>query len=210
MRFNLTEAFLLEVPVVQSFECLSVSCLITCHFMNGVMDSVEIRSLSALRKIGLAGGSAVLSLNSHLKVLLCRIGDNLAEQLSELRSMLCLFVSSLLVVKTNLGITLTECYSCHSQIHTYFRALTGEVCSEVVDDILAYTLSNAYNVLCSPCALIFLLRELRSGSMTYGTALGSFIALMYVAANITNILCHNSSSSFYSIFYKADISLMVT
>ena len=105
---------------MQALECLAMSCLVTSHLMNGVMDCVEIQSLRALCKICLACCSAVLSLNSHLKVLLCAVCDNLTEKLSELGCMLSLLVSSLLIVQTDFRIALAERDARHCEIHTDF------------------------------------------------------------------------------------------
>ena len=48
--------------------------------MNGIVDCIEVGSLSSLCKISLAGSSAVLCINSHLQVLLRAVRYHLAEK----------------------------------------------------------------------------------------------------------------------------------
>ena len=79
---------LVEVTLQQTLESLAVAGLVASHLMNSVVDSVEVESLGALSQIELAGGCAVLSVNTHLEVLLGGVGYDLAEQLSKLCSAL--------------------------------------------------------------------------------------------------------------------------
>ena len=81
-----------------------MSSLVSCHLMNGVMDRVKTSDLCSLSEICLTSSSAVLSLNSHLEVLLCAVCNNFAEELCKFSSVLSLFVSCLLPVKTDLRI----------------------------------------------------------------------------------------------------------
>ena len=118
--------------------------------MHSVMDCIQISSFSALCKIGLASRSAVLSLNSHLQILLCAVGNNLTKKLSELGGMLCFLISCLLPVQADLRIALSVSDSGHCQVHTNLFALALVVCSQVSNDIFAYALSYTDNVLCCP------------------------------------------------------------
>ena len=68
------------------------------------MDRVEVQSLSLLSQLELASGSAPLSVHSHLEVLLGGVGNDFAQQLCELSSVLCFFERSLLPVETDLRI----------------------------------------------------------------------------------------------------------
>ena len=70
--------FLAKVSLQQTLKCLAVAGLILSHLMNGVMDCVQVQGLRSLSQVKLAGGSAVLSGNSHLQVLLGGGGNNLA------------------------------------------------------------------------------------------------------------------------------------
>ena len=189
---------LAKVSLQQTSECLAVTSLVAGHLMNGVMDCVKVCSLSSLGQINLAGGSAVLSLNTHLKVLLGGIGNNLAQKLCKLGSMLSLFVSSLLIVQADLRISLSVSNSCHCQIHTNLRALAFEVCSQISDDVLADTLCNTYYMLSSPGHLAFLLLcKFLSGSAANRALLRSCIAFINITTNSTYKLCH----SFFSFTF---------
>ena len=107
----LCEELFAEVSLEKSCKSLAVSRLVASHLMDCVVDSVETLCLCELCKLGLAEGSAVLRLNSHLEVLLRRVGYDLAEELGELGGVLSLFVSCLLPVETDLGIALSVCDS---------------------------------------------------------------------------------------------------
>ena len=62
--------YLAEVSLEKSLESLAVSGLISGHLMNGIVDCIEVGSLSSLCKISLASSRAVLCIDSHLHVLL--------------------------------------------------------------------------------------------------------------------------------------------
>ena len=159
---------------------------VASHLVNGVVDCVKTRFLCTLCKVELAGGSSALSVNAHLKILLGGVGYNFAEELRKLSGMLSLFKSSLLPLETDLGITLAVSDASHCKIHTDLAALALEVSAQILDDVLAYALCNADNMLGSPALLALLSLELLSGSLADGAGLGSRIALMDIAANRTN------------------------
>ena len=62
--------------------------LVAGHLVHGVMDRVEIVLLGQLCELELAVGRAVLGVDTHLKILLRAVGDDLTEELGELRSVL--------------------------------------------------------------------------------------------------------------------------
>ena len=57
-----------EVPLQQALESLAVTGLVAGHLMHGVVDGVQVVLLGQLSQLELAGGSAVLSVNTHLQV----------------------------------------------------------------------------------------------------------------------------------------------
>ena len=65
---------LAEVSLQKAFESLAVSCFVSCHFMNSVVDSVKVSCLCSLCEVELTCGSAVLSVDSHLEILLGAVG----------------------------------------------------------------------------------------------------------------------------------------
>ena len=73
-----------EVALEETGEGLAVPCLVAGHFVDGVVDGVEIQLLGALGEGGLAGGGTVLRLDPHLQILLGGVGDDLTQQLREL------------------------------------------------------------------------------------------------------------------------------
>ena len=75
---------LAEVALQQAFESLAVAGFVACHFMHGVMDGVQVQFLCLLGQVELAGGCAVLGFYAQFQVLLGRVGNNFAQELSEL------------------------------------------------------------------------------------------------------------------------------
>ena len=110
--------------------------VVASHLMNSVVDSVEVESLGALSQIELPAARAVLSVNTHLKVLLGGVGYDLAEQLSKLCSVLSLLVSSLLPVQTDFRVAFAVSDAGHCQIHTDLGALALEMLAQISHDVL--------------------------------------------------------------------------
>ena len=130
--------------------------LVASHLVHGVMNRIQVGSLSLFSQLKLAQGSAVLGSHTHLQVLLGRGGHHLAQHLGELGSVLCLFISGLFPVETDLRVALTVCHSGHSQVHTHLGAFAVKVVSQALDDLLVHAVDNAYLVLGSPSALLVL------------------------------------------------------
>ena len=61
---------LTKVSLQQSFKSFAVSCLVSCHLMNGVMDCIKVVLLSTFCKVCFARSCAKLAVYSPLKVLL--------------------------------------------------------------------------------------------------------------------------------------------
>jgi hypothetical protein len=82
----------------------------------------------------------------------------------------------------------------HSQIHTNLGALTVEVLTQAVLDLLGDISGYAQNVLSSPSGLTGLSGELRSGCLADGAAIigGQRLALIDITTNLTNKLSHNT------------------
>ena len=97
---------LAEVTLQQTLKGLAVAGLIPGHFMDGIVDGVQIQSLGSLSQIRLAGGSAVFRLYAHLQVLLRGVGDDLAQKLCKFSGMLCFFIGSLFPVQANFRVAL--------------------------------------------------------------------------------------------------------
>ena len=154
------------------------------------MDGVEVELLGLLGQVGLALGSAILSLYTHLQVLLGGVGDHLAQQLSELGGVLGLFVSSLLPVQADLGIALAMGHAGHGQVHAHLSALALEVLPQALQDLFGSALGNAHHMLGSPGHIAGLLHKLLSGGTADRALLRGSLALVHIAANSTYELFH--------------------
>ena len=182
---------LAEVALQQACESTAVTGLIAGHLVDGVMDGVQVELLGELGQVGLAGGGAVLGLNTHLEVLLGGVGDDLAEELGELGGVLGLLPGGLLPVEAYLGIALAVGDAGHGQVHADLGALAVEIHAQALEDLLGSALGDADNVLSGPSHLAFLLLELGSGGLALGAELGRGVALVNITTYAADPLCHD-------------------
>ena len=113
------QGFLLaEVALEQTLKGLAVAGLVAGHLVHGVMDRVEIVLLGQLCELELAVGRAVLGIDAHLEVLLRAVGDDLAEELGELRGVLGFLVGGLLPVQADLRVALAAVSYTHLTLPT--------------------------------------------------------------------------------------------
>ena len=71
-----------------------MTCFIASHFMNGVMNCVEVSGFRTFRQIEFTSGCAVFSFYAHFEVFLGAVGNDFAQQFCKFRSMFSFFVSS--------------------------------------------------------------------------------------------------------------------
>ena len=166
-----------------------------------VVDCIQVSSFRSLCKIEFTFCSTVLSINSHLKVFLCAVCYNFTKKFSEFCSMLCFFVSSFFPVKSDFRISFSVSNSCHCKVHSYFRALSCEVCTKICKNIFADTLCNTYNVLSSPYFVSFLLFELRSWCVTDWTFSRCSISFVNITTYCTYKFFHNDNLLFLIDFF---------
>ena len=150
-----------EIAFEQPSETSTVACLIFCHFMDSVVNSVEASFLSIYSDAEFVLACSSLSSGTFLKIGL-GIPDTLTEQFCKLSSMLSLFESITLESLGNLGISLAVSLARHGQIHTYLTALTIEVIAKVLNHLLAYALRLAITnfMLSGICCLFYQFFEL--------------------------------------------------
>ena len=195
-----------------------MSCLITGSLMNGIMDGIQILLFSSLCQLGLALCCAVLSLNTELQILLCRIRYNFAEHLCELCGMDSFLRSSLLIIHTDFRISLTISYACHSHIHAHLCALTGEVSLQSLFDISRNIRSDADLVLGSPylCSAFLKFNKFGLRLMTCRAGPGIrkilklyafYILIINVTADCAFVLSHNKNPAFLPSRFRTGDSL---
>ncbi len=177
----------LEEAVVKALETLTVTCFILSHFMNGVMDSVEVKFLGAACYAHLVFVGTCLGSHTLLKVGL-GIPDYLTEKFGKLGSMLSFFPSVALESLCDFGISLAVGLTRHSEIHAHFAALTVEVCGKVLDHLLVAALCYTYFVFGYKCKGGSLVKffKLAAGCAAYGALFGSFITFMNVTTHCAN------------------------
>ena len=150
---------LLEVAVVEAFETLTMTSLILCHLMNGIVNGVEVLLLSKASKAELILASATLSVHTLEEVGLC-IPNDLTEKLCELCSVLCLLPSVALVSLSNLRVALAVCLAAHCKVHTYLCALAHKVVLKTLKQLCICTQTIAELMLCSELKVTALLLNL--------------------------------------------------
>lgn len=176
------DGLFLEIAVEQAFESATVASLVTCHFVYGVVDSVEVVLLSQTGDAGFVLASTAFSHHAFLKVGL-GIPYHFANQFAELGSMLSLFPCIALESLGNFGIAFAVGLTAHGQIHTYLCALTVEVFLQALHNLFGATLSHAQFVSSYKFQALFLeFLELRSGNSTLRALFRCAFAFMYIAA----------------------------
>ena len=182
----------LEVAVEKTLKALAVTSLVLCHLVNGVVDSIEVKSLCTLCNAELVGTCTRLSHHALLKVGLS-VPNNVAKKLCKLSSVLSLFPSIALESLSNLGLTLAVGLARHSKIHTHLSALTVEVSVKVLNHFLVAALCNTYLMLAfkSDAAVLNNFLELACRNLTLRAEFGSCITFVNVTTYCTNkFLCH--------------------
>ena len=161
--------------------------------MNGVMDSIQVQSLSAFSQVGFACGCTVFSFYTHFQVLFGGVGYNFAQQFCEFSSMFSFFESSFFPVQADFRIAFAESYAAHCQVHTNFGAFAVEVSAQVSFDIFRNVGSDAYNVLGSPAHFSSHFLEFGSGSAALRAFCRSSFAFIYITTYLTYKFFHISS-----------------
>ena len=67
-----------EITLVKAFETFAVAGFVFCHFMHGVMDSIQSCCFSAAGQIEFTCGSAVFGFYTHFQILLSGVGNDFA------------------------------------------------------------------------------------------------------------------------------------
>ena len=116
-------------------------------------------------------------------------------------SMLSLFPGSFLIECSDLRISLTDSYTRHSKVHTYFCAFTVEHFTKTVFYLIRSRAGNTEYMLACPNLLAFLLCELLSRCLTYRTSLRRSVAFMNITTYLTYPF-HNKKSPFLRIALK--------
>jgi len=160
--------------------------LILAHLMDGVVDGIQVKLLGQRGQLLLAGGRAPLSLSAQLQVLLGGGGNNLAQQLGELGSMLGLFPGIALEGLGHFGVAIAVSLTAHGQVHANLGALAVEIHAKALDDAGVNTLGHAHTMLVRIGLLFAHELELALGSLALGAEFRSFGTFVNIAANLAN------------------------
>lgn len=205
-----TGSLLLEVTVEQAFEAAAVASFVASHFMNCIVDSIQVQFLSTLSNTGLVSASTAFSVHTLFEVGL-RIPNHVTEQFSKLSSVFSFFPCVTLESFSNFGITFAVCLTAHSQVHTNFGAFAREVCIEVLNHFFVAAFSHTYFVFSYEVQTLALNEffEFRGRNATLRTFFGSVFTFVYIAANGANeFLFHNEFVFFELLCFLLFIIVM--
>ena len=121
-----------------------MTSFVFCHFMNGVMDSVEVELFSKGCDFFLACASALFSSSTHFEVGLGVVRNDFAEEFSEFSSVFSFFESDAFVGFSDFRIALAVSDTAHSEVHADFGAFACEVEVEAFEDAFVDAFSDAY------------------------------------------------------------------
>ena len=191
-HFSIPCLLVAEVAGVEAGEAAAVASLVLGHFVNGVVDGVEVSLLGVGGDAHLVGVGAGFSHHALVEVGL-GVPHAVTEELGELGGVLGLFPSVALEGFGDFGIPLAVGLTRHCQVHTDLGALTHEMGVEVLDHLGIAALGHADFVLGNELESLlggqFL--ELRLGSAAERALFGSLVTFVNVAAHCADkFLCH--------------------
>ena len=118
---------LLEITIVKSLKAFSVSCFVSCHFVNCVMNCIKVCCFCILCNSYLVGTSSCFCVRTFLEISLCS-PNYFSQKFCKLSSMFCFFPSVTLECFSNFRIAFSVCLTAHSQIHSHLGAFAHKVC----------------------------------------------------------------------------------
>ena len=172
-----------------------MACLVTSHFMHGVVDCVESFFFGTFGEFKFAARCAVFCFDALFKIDFRGWAYEFTEHFAEFCGVFGFFKCRFFPVKTDFGIAFAVCRSCHCKVHTDFSAFAFEVGFQTFVDVLWNALSDANDVFCRPnlfCAVI--LDEFATGTTALRAFFWCAVAFVYVSAYRTYKFCHSSFS----------------
>ena len=168
-----------EETLVETGETASVTGLILGHFVNSVVDGVEVGFLGVGGDTHLVGIRAGLGMHTLLKVGL-GVPYAVAEEFGELGGMFGFLPSVTLEGLCDFGISLAVGLTRHGEIHADLGAFTHEVGVEVFDHLFVETFGDTDFMLGDELetSLGAHFLELAAGSATEGALFGSLITFV--------------------------------
>ena len=126
-----------------------------------------------------------------------RICHHFTKKLCKFCSVLCLFISSFFIIHSDLRISLTVGNSCHSQIHTNFRALSLEICAKICKNVFTHAFCNTNYMFGSPGHFTLLLYELLCRCMADRALCRCSLTFINITTYGTYKLCHFKCPPYY-------------
>ena len=171
---------LLEISVIQSLETFTVTSLVLRHFVNCIVNSIEVKLFRTFSNSEFIGTCTRLSIHTFFEVGLC-VPNNVTKKFGKLGSMLSLFPCIAFESLGYFGITLAVGLTAHCKIHTNFGTLTHKMSIEVFNHLVVTTLCYTDNVLLNKFQLTFYkFVELIGRNSTLRASFGSCITFMNI------------------------------
>ena len=173
-----------EIAVVEPLEAAAMASFVLSHFVNGIVDGIEISLLGVGSDTHLVLVGTGFGQHALVEVGL-GIPYAVAEELGELRSVLGLLEGVALECLGDFGITLAIGLTAHSQIHAHLGAFAHEMSIEVFDHLLGAAFGNADFVFGNELNGLFFgqFLKLAFGSAAERALFGSLIAFVNIATD---------------------------
>ena len=172
-----------------------MTCFVTCHFMNGVINFIKSFFFGTFCKFKFAFGCAVFGFYAFLEIFFGGRADKFSKKFAEFCCVFCFFKCGFFPVKTDFGITFTVCGSCHCEIHADFGAFAFKVPFETVVDVFGDVLTDADDMFGSPdffFAVVF--DKFATRATALRASFGCAVSFVYVSADRTDKFCHSCFS----------------
>ena len=174
----------LEVAVVESFETFSVTSFVASHFVNGVVDGIEVEFFCTFCDACFVFAGTGFSVHALFEVGF-GVPNDVTEEFGKLGSVFCFFPSVALESLCHFGIAFAVCLTRHGEIHSDFGAFSVEVSVEVFDHFFVAAFCYANFVFSHERESAFFgeFFELGSGNAAHGAFFGSVLAFIDETAN---------------------------
>ena len=176
-----------EVAAVEALEALAVASFVLSHFVNGVVDGVEVELFGAFSDAHLVGVCTGFSGHTFFEVGF-GVPHAVAEEFSEFGSVFGFFEGVAFESFSHFGIAFAVGLTAHGEVHANFGAFATEVSVEVGDHLFVATFGYADFVFGNELELgsgvhFF---EFISANAAHGAFFGSVFTFVYETAYSAN------------------------
>ena len=167
--------------------------LVFGHFVNGVVNRVEVEFFGKRGKIFFALAGTVLGGDADFEIFFGGCADDFAQKFGELGGVFGLFKRVTTESLADFGITFAVCGAAHCQVHADFGAFARKVLAQTFDDFFVDAFGNADDMFVREDQLAALLNEFFGGCLANRAFDRRGVTLVDVAADTANIFRHGEN-----------------